>query len=229
MKEPRILLAPVMGSPQNKTSMRSLTLAFLLLAFTRPASTQQQTWHIDETPLPTPLESLPPQRQAELLRALEPRIEHHLDDGDPTDLDPTELTTTKKNLFILTIQRAGTTLTFVSGWTYLMCGAVGNCMTWVLDQDNKILLEDSGKAITVLNSVHHGRPDILFSVHDSASDTDLEKWRFNGALYILSWCGTNTMGYSGHYTKNPYTSRHPCESQTPASPPPPPPLQSTYP
>jgi hypothetical protein len=201
----------------------------LLLVLSCAASAQQQTWHIDETPLPIPLASLPPQRQAEILRALEPRIEHHLDDGDPTDLDPTELATAKKNLHVLTLQRAGTTLIFVSGWTSLMCGAVGNCMTWALDQDNKIILEDSGKAITVLNSVNHGRPDILFSVHDSASDTDLEKWRFSGFHYILSWCGTRTMGYVGQYKKKPYTYSHPCESQTPASRPPPPPLQSTHP
>jgi hypothetical protein len=97
-----------------------------------------------------------------------------------------------------------------------MCGAVGNCMTWVLDSHNKILLEDSGKAITVLNRVHHARPDILFSVHDSADDTELEKWSFNGSQYILTRCGTSTMGYLGHYKKHPYTYSHPCQSQTPA-------------
>jgi hypothetical protein len=199
----------------------------LLLVLSCAASAQQHTWHIDETPLPTALDSLPPQRQVEILRALEPRIEYRLDDGDPTDLDPIELANAKKNLHVLTLPHAGTTLTFVSGWTYLMCGAVGNCMTWVLDQDNNLILEDRGKAITVFNSVHRGRPDILFSVHDSASDTELEKWRFNGSHYILTWCGTNTMGYLGHYKKRPYTYSHPCKSQTPANPPPPP-LQSTH-
>lgn len=200
----------------------------LLLALTVSANAQQQTWHIDETPLPTALDSLPPQRQAAILRTLEPRIEYHLDGGDPTDLDPTELATAKKNLFVLTVQRANTTLTFISGQTYLMCGAVGNCMTWVLDQDNKIILEDSGKAITILNSVHHARPDILFSVHDSASDTDLERWRFNGSKYILSGCGTSTMGYLGHYKRHPYTYSRPCQTQASASTAATP-LQSTHP
>jgi hypothetical protein len=188
----------------------------LLLALSCAASAQQQTWHIDETSLPILLDSLPQQRRADILRTLEPRIEFHLDDGDPTDLDPTELATAKKNLHVLILQRAGGALTFVSGWTYLMCGAVGNCMTWVLDQHNKLLLEDSGKAFTVLHSVHYTRPDILFSVHDSADDTELEKWQFNGSQYILTWCGTNTMGYLGHYKKHPYTYSHPCQSQTPA-------------
>jgi hypothetical protein len=208
--------------------MRPLTLALLLLSLTCISAAQQQTWHIDETPLPISLASLPPQQEADIRLALEPRIEYHLDNGDRSDLDPTELAMAKKNLFVLTIKRAGTTLTFVSGWTYLMCGAVGNCMTWVLDSHNKILLEDSGKAITVLNRMHHARPDIMFSVHDSADDTELEKWRFNGSKYILTWCGTSTMGYLGHYKKHPYTYSHPCETQTPASPPPPP-LQSTHP
>jgi hypothetical protein len=209
--------------------MRPATLA-LILALTFTANAQQQTWHIDEATLPIPLDSLPQQQQANIRRALEPRIEYHLDDGDPSDLDQAELAKAQRNLYVLFLKRSSGTLTFVSGWTYLMCGAVGNCMTWVLDQQNKILLEDSGKAITVLGRIHHTRPDILFSVHDSASDTDLERWRFNGSKYVLSWCGTSTTGSLGHYRKHPYTYSYPCQSQTPASPPPPAsPIQSTHP
>jgi hypothetical protein len=209
--------------------MRPTVLA-LILTLTFTANAQQQTWHIDEVTLPIPLDSLPQQQQAAIRRVLEPRIEYHLDDGDPSDLDPTELAKAQHNLYALILKRHGETLTFVSGSTYLMCGAVGNCMTWVLDQHNRIVLEDSGKAITILKNKHHARPDILFSVHDSASDTELEKWRFNGTKYVLNWCGTSTMGYLDHYKKHPYTYNHPCQSQAPASPPPPTtPLQSTHP
>ena len=200
----------------------------LILALTLTTNAQQQTWHIDETPLPTPLDSLPQQQQADILRALELRIEYHLDDGDPSDLDPVELATARKSLHLLILDRSGTTLKFVAGSTYLMCGAVGNCMTWVLDLHNQILLEDRGKAITVLSRGHRARPDILFSVHDSASDRDLERWRFNGSKYVLTWCGTSTMGYVGHYRKHPYTYSRPCQTQAPASTTATP-LQSTHP
>ncbi len=190
--------------------MRLLLIALCLTTLaTAPAS--GQTWHIDETTLPTPINAQTRPRQAEILRVLKPRIEYHLDDGNPTDLDQAELRKAEENLHVLVLQRSGGQLTFVSGWTSAMCGAVGNCMTWVLDKGNHILLETSGKAITVFPSLHHGRPDLLFSIHDSASDTDRERWRFNGKIYERTWCGTSTMGYPGHEYVHPHTYSHPCQ------------------
>lgn len=183
----------------------------MILAASLAPDTCSQTWHLDESTLPIRMDALSPQQRAGILHAIKPRIEYHLDSGDPSDLDPVELATAMKNLHVLILKRSQGTLTFISGWTYLFCGAVGNCMTWVLSQDDKILLEDSGKEITVLKTNHNAEPDILFSVHDSASDTDLERWRFSGSKYVLSWCGTSTMGYAGHYKKHPYTYSHPCQ------------------
>lgn len=190
--------------------MRRLALFTFALFATTTALASAQTWHIDDTPLPTKITSLSPQRQRAILAALTPRIENDLDDGDKSELDPTELNEAKNSLHTLTVKDGNQSLIFVAGWDTELCGGVGNCTIWVLDGQHRVLLESGGKAITVLASHHHGRSDILVSAHDSASDTDRERYTFNGSVYVLSWCGTSTMGYPGHEYVHPHTFSHSC-------------------
>jgi hypothetical protein len=130
---------------------------------------------------------------------------------DPSiDMEPNELAKALKSLHTLTFSDRGWSLLFVAGWDQPLCGATGNCQYWVLDEQNNILLETSAKAVTVLGSSHHERPDLLFSSHDSASDTDRERWYFNGKKYELKWCGTSTYGDLGHEYKHPKTFQHSC-------------------
>jgi hypothetical protein len=86
-----------------------------------------------------------------------------------------------------------------------MCGAVGNCALWVLDQNDQLILDRaSGKRITISNSSHDGQADILIASHNSAFEEDRITYRFDGAQYRPYACA-----YADYAdpTGNPY--KHP--------------------
>ncbi len=85
------------------------------------------------------------------------------------------------------------TLTFVEGYSGTACGAVGNCMFWVLDGTGRILLGPThARDFTRLRSAHHGLPDLLFGAHYSSWQTGQAWFTFDGSVYRKSRCATDT-------------------------------------
>jgi hypothetical protein len=79
----------------------------------------------------------------------------------------------------------------VQGFGACMCGAVGNCPFWIISEDPnpRVLLEAKGIqtfAFQERQSAAHF--DLLLGSHDSAMQTDLQRFRFNGSKYQLSGC-----------------------------------------
>lgn len=122
-----------------------------------------------------------------------------------------EVKTIKQQLRFERLQLSDTRLTFIQGYAVDSCGAVGNCMFWILDQTDRPILEGvSGKEFSVLHSHHHRLPDILLGIHDSASQTTQVWYQYDGKKYRAAKCAIDTYGIP--YTDN---KRHrgfgPCE------------------
>jgi hypothetical protein len=160
---------------------RVLTIA--LIAF---SSTSAQTWHIDDQPLHTSISALPAQKRAAILRALKPSLHRDL---QSEFLDADELDALQKSLHIEEVTTPSGPILLVQGWGTEMCGAVGNCAVWVLDKNDRLILDRGvGKRVTVSRTLRHGLPDIVIASHMSASEENRVTYGFNGTRYRLLVC-----------------------------------------
>jgi hypothetical protein len=84
----------------------------------------------------------------------------------------------------------------VQGEGVCMCGAVGNCPFWLLSEgpNPKLLLKAIGiQSFAVQKNRIMARFDLVLGSHDSAMETDLQRFRFDGARYqriecaIIEW------------------------------------------
>jgi hypothetical protein len=79
----------------------------------------------------------------------------------------------------------------VQGTGVCMCGAVGNCPFWVIGEAPRpgVLLETVGiQTFALQENLTARRFDLLVGSHDSAMQTDLQRFRFNGTKYQLNGC-----------------------------------------
>lgn len=95
------------------------------------------------------------------------------------------------------------------------CGATGNCAFWVLEREGKsfrVLLETSMVHFFSLElSRKNGYRDILTSSHGSAFYSDLVLYRFDGAQYRATDCGSVDYGTEdGGTAKHPRLARKEC-------------------
>jgi hypothetical protein len=140
---------------------------------------------------------MPSAKRRTILQNLAPSIKKWEADSDGQDPVETaqDVLAVEQQLRFEVIGLGNARLTFVQGSGLAACGAVGNCMLWILDQTDKPILEGvSGKEFSILPSYHHGLPDILLGIHDSASQTDQIWFQYDGKQYRETKCATDTYG-----------------------------------
>jgi hypothetical protein len=187
--------------------MRPILQALLLMAFVRTAVAQEQSWHIDDHPFPTSIGALPLGDQRTILATISASIDRY---AKQEDLEPNEVATVRKNLRVQRVKTRSSSLLLLQAYGPELCGAVGNCAVWVLDEHNRLLLDGAGGSkVTVTQNEHYGQPDIRFAIHDSASETALERWQFDGLQYRNVSCATLDYGSIQRY-KHPVVSRVSC-------------------
>ena len=83
-------------------------------------------------------------------------------------------------------------VTILHAYDGFHCGVI-NCAAWVLDGHGHTLLRGlSPWQIVVLATRHEDLPDLEFSFHDSAAETQRLRFRFGGSRYQLHSCETRT-------------------------------------
>lgn len=79
----------------------------------------------------------------------------------------------------------------VRGKNWFLCGATGNCSTWIyekLGNGYKKLLDAGGETLEVKKNSTKGYKNIFIRVHDSCCSSYLETYKFNSAKYAESNC-----------------------------------------
>ncbi len=180
--------------------MRRLLLASSLWALTFTAAAQQPDWNMDGAQeINTSITTLPVADQQGIHRALAKRSANPHDVPASSELRATQIRTPSGHLFL--VQALGNNF----------CGASGNCSFWVLSSDYNILLDTIAQMFKVQKSQHSVHPDIVTSMHDSASSGDLRQWRFTGPRYKPVACATyNYTNASGDTLTTPTLTPHPC-------------------
>jgi len=100
---------------------------------------------------------------------------------------------------------------FVQDFGSDYCGAVGNCDFWIIDGRYNLILEGKAQWAGLLPKMHHGRHDVLTSLHDSATRSERTQWRFNGTRYKKFACAD--VDYTddiGNFSKRPHITVIPC-------------------
>jgi hypothetical protein len=81
----------------------------------------------------------------------------------------------------------------VQGSGVCMCGAVGNCAFWIIDEkpNPQILLARHGiQTFAFQHTKSSDHFDLILGSHDSAMVTDLQRFRFSGTKYLLNGCAS---------------------------------------
>lgn len=181
-------------------------MALAAIAFC--SSAQGQLWSIGEQPFPVRISNLPLSRQKAILQALEPGIQRR---AKEFDLDPEEIAEVRRELFMREVSTRAGTLLLIQSWGTPLCGATGNCAVWVLDSENRMVLETGGNGIRVLRRAHHGPPSILIYTHMSAFQTGLTLYSFDGSQYRQVSCQVETYSDATRTYSPPLIERGPCE------------------
>lgn len=88
----------------------------------------------------------------------------------------------------------------VRGKSWLLCGATGNCSTWIYGKFGnkyKKLLDTGGEILEVKKISTNGYKNIFVSVHDSCCSSYLETYKYNGAKYKEGNCLFEDYGTTG--------------------------------
>ena len=177
--------------------MRSLAIIAITLA-TLSASAQTtpspSEWNLGGTQQVNALiTSLPAEDQQGIERALS---------QPPANLRAVRINTPSGHLFLVQ----------VSGNTF--CGASGNCTAWVLSSDYKIVLKTIAQGFKVETPLHAGQPDIMTTMHGSATSGNLQQWRFDGVKYNQVACASYSYTNSfGDTLRSPHITPYSCASR----------------
>ena len=100
----------------------------------------------------------------------------------------------------------------VQGVGNFFCGGSGNCTFAVMDEHYTIVLKTIAQQFEVQQVTHHGRPDIVTSMHGSAVDSELNVWHFNGKSYERAACADVAHGdlETNRAYARPRVTEHPC-------------------
>jgi hypothetical protein len=94
-----------------------------------------------------------------------------------------------------------------------VCSPTGNCSFWIIDlQRHRILLRSiATQTFAVDRPSPRGLPDIITGTTDSATETDLIRWHYEGAQYIQQSCATvDDADNDGKPYTQPKLTPHPC-------------------
>ncbi len=108
--------------------------------------------------------------------------------ADPGPGDPKIAEEIFKSLRIdwVELTSRGDSALVVQGDGVCMCGAVGNCPLWLLSggQNPRLLLKALGiQSFAIQNAGANTHFDLILGSHDSAMETDLQRFRFDGVRY----------------------------------------------
>lgn len=71
------------------------------------------------------------------------------------------------------------------------CGATGNCSFWLFIRqggNDRLILSGEGQGLFEGKRFHHGLPDLVVTLHDSAFRTDVSVYSWNGRGYEQADC-----------------------------------------
>jgi hypothetical protein len=100
----------------------------------------------------------------------------------------------------------------VQGFGSDFCGGTGNCNFWVLTGDYKVVLSNIAQTYHIQTASHSALPDIVTSQHDSAFESMLKLWQFDGTSYKRNACADEIFGdsMSGKTFRRPRITPKPC-------------------
>jgi len=92
-----------------------------------------------------------------------------------------------------------------------LCGATGNCTFVVFDGDGRIVLNTYGvQRFLIARDLSNGRFDIVTSQHDSANESILRRFRFDGHKYRSFRCADLIYGDLNHPDGPPHIKSMSC-------------------
>jgi len=111
----------------------------------------------------------------------------------------------RKVLQIKSIQLGSSEGLIVRGYGPPLCGATGDCSTWIVQQRAKRfrVLLDAGSVIETIDIKKRRRgqyPDLIFRHRMGASDRYVERYRFDGRRYRLTSCVYESYSTDGKRT-----------------------------
>ena len=131
--------------------------------------------------------------------------------GDPTTADGLFLSLRVKRV---DLAQSGMNALIVQGNDVCMCGATGNCTFWLIaDGPNlKVLLKATGiQTFAIQKSKKSGYFDIVLGSQDSAMETYLREFKFDGKEYRLRRCSTIEWDdWQGNALAKPRIMPYPC-------------------
>jgi hypothetical protein len=115
--------------------------------------------------------------------------------ADPGPGDPTTAEGIFKSLRVerVDLTSKGDSALVVQGEGVCMCGADGNCPFWLLGEgaSPKLLLKATGiQSFFVQKNQGSARFNLVLASHDSAMETYIQRFRFDGARYQRAGCAT---------------------------------------
>lgn len=136
--------------------------------------------------------------ETSLLRKLTHRITSVcVSDPGPNDLKTAEGIFKSLRVGRVDLTANGDSALIVQGEGVCMCGAVGNCPLWLLSQGSnpRLLLKATGiQSFSIQKSRTIAHFDLVLGSHDSAMETYIQKFHFNGTSYQRSGCATIEWG-----------------------------------
>jgi hypothetical protein len=157
------------------------------------AGGQSTTWDVSRArEVNTPLSDLPPADRTGIARRLHAR---------------------ESSLRAERVEIPGGRLFFVQGFGRDFCGGTGNCSFSILTSDFKVVLSNAAQAYQIQITSHNGLPDIVTSMHDSAFESLLKLWQFNGRYYERNACADALFAdqLSGKTFRHPRITQQPCK------------------
>ena len=171
-------------------------------------SVHAQTWRIgDDQPFRIHITDLPAARQKLILKSLEPNL---LKRAEEFQDEPEEIEAIRKSLLLRNISTPSGSLLLIQGWGLESCGAVGNCVVWVLGKSDQVLLTTVGNKMKILPKTNHGFPAIQMFEHISAFQSYLTWYSFDGFRYRAAACGVETYSDITRTYSPPLIERSPC-------------------
>ena len=180
--------------------MRNSLWGFIVVLCCLPACSAQSRWVLPKLQELTPADAIgrgSVQLSADettLLRNLTRKIiSLCMDDPGPGDPHTTAEMFKRMRVRRVPLTPKGDSGLVVQGFGVCMCGAVGNCPFWLIGQNPHptALMHMVGiQSFAFQESLTSDHFDLIIGSHDSAMETYLQRFKFNGAKYERKGCAS---------------------------------------